>query len=434
MAGDKTLKLSIWIAGHMDKSLTAAISSANGQISSLSRNISRMGTVGLATMGTMAVGTVAALADCTKEAVKYQDALGDVIKYVDGIADTQGKIGKNATGTADNGKTYAENYDTVYDAILNVATVVPMAKEEIAELTALMGQSGKTIEQMFTFDGKNVTGGLVKDAAVMAAAWDISAKEAADYGAKWENSFRMTHEEVMELANQINYLGAHSATTASEIAGAVNQAASLGQLAGFDPATVAAMADAMLATGVSSDRVGTSIKRMALNLSKGSDMTKKQKAVLAEMGMTAQQVAKGLNSDNIGTMNRLFEGIAKLPKERRLNAVGQLFGIWAAEGGAKIVNNLDVYQKALDMVGDEAAYMNSMQREFDIKSATPEAVRQMRNSAIEMFKVNIGKNFLPVRAQMDEAVRKFFLQLNDTLPELSTLAAKAGSCCAARCA
>ena len=425
MAGDKTLKLSIWIAGRMDKSLTAAINSANGQVSSLSRNISRMGTVGLAAMGALAGGTVAALADCTKEAVKYQNALGDVIKYVDGIADTQGRIGKNAKGTADNGKTYAENYQTVYDAILNVATVVPMAKEELAELTALMGQSGKTIEQMFTFDGKNVTGGLVKDAAIMAAAWDIGAKEAADYGAKWENSFRMNHDEVMELANQINYLGAHSATTAAEIASAVNQAASLGQLAGFDPSTVAAMADAMLATGVSSDRVGTSIKRMALNLSKGSDMTKKQKAVLAEMGLTAQQVAKGLNSDNIGTMNRLFEGIAKLPKERRLNAVGQLFGIWAAEGGAKIVNNLDVYQKALDMVGDEAAYMNSMQREFDIRSATPEAVRQMRDSAIELFKVNVGENFLPVRAQMDEAVRQFFLQLNDTLPELSALAAQA---------
>lgn len=427
MAGDKTLKLSIWIAGKMDKSLTASINAANAQMSSLSKNMSHVGTVGLAAMGALSVGTVAALTDCTKEAVKYQNVLGDVLKYVDGVADEQGRIGKNAIGTADNGKTYAENYDTVYNAILNVATVVPMAKEEIAELTAIIGQSDKTIEQMFTFDGKNVTGGLVKDAAVMAAAWDISAKEAADYGAKWENSFRMSHEQVMELANQINYLGANSATTAAEIASAVNQAASLGQLAGIDPATVAALADAMLATGVSADSVGTSIKRMTLNLSRGENMTKKQRGVLAEMGLTAQWVAKSLRNDSVGTINTLFNGIKNLPKERQLDAVGQLFGIWASEGGAKIVNNLDVYARALEMVGDQTAYMNSMQREFNIKSATPEAVRQMRDSAIEMFKVNIGENFLPVRAQMDEAVRQLFLQLNDTLPELTTLAASAAN-------
>lgn len=422
MAKNKYLDLTVRIAGKLDKSLMSTINGTRNNLANMAQTISRIGTAGLTAMGTMGAATVKILADCTSEAVKYQNALGDVIKYVDGLADASGKIGSNEI-FGGNGKTYAENYETVYDAILDIATVVPMTKEELAELTALMGQSGKTIEQMFTFDDKgNVTGGLIKDAAVMAAAWDIGAQEAADYGAKWENSFRMTHEEVMTLANQINYLGANSATTAREIAGAVNQAASLGQLAGIDPATVAALADAMLATGVGADRVGTSIKRMALNLSKGQDMTKKQRAVLAEMGLTADQVAKGMQEDSVGMLNKLFAGIKNLPKERQLNAVGQLFGIWAAEGGAKIVNNLDVYQKALEMVADEQAYMNSMQREFDIKTATPEAIRQMRDSAIEMFQVGIGKEFLPAQAQMDEAIRQLFLQLNDNMPQLKELA------------
>lgn len=420
MARDKTLKLSIQIAGKVDKSLQAAINSATRQTSGVAKTISSIGTAGLVAMTSLATGTAAALADCKNEAVKYQNALGDVIKYVDGLADATGRIsGEVFSG---NGKTYAENYDTVYQSILRISSIVPMTKEELAELTALMGQSGKSIEQMFKLDKSgNVTGGLIKDAAVMAAAWDIGAKEAADYGAKWENAFKMNHEEVMTLANQINYLGANSATTAAEIANAVNSAASLGQLTGITPATTAALADAMLATGVASDRVGTSIKRMALNLSKGTDMTKKQKGVLAEMGLTAQEVSKGMTVDSVGTLSRLFEGINKLPEERRLNAVGQLFGVWAAEGGAKIANNLDVYQKALAMVADEQAYMNSMQREFDIKTATPEAIRSMRNSAIEMFKVNVGKSFVPVTTQADEAIRQLFLRLNDDMPELQKL-------------
>lgn len=422
MAKNKALDLTIRINGKIDKSLATAINQANSRVSKLSAGFSKIGTVGLAATAALTTGAVAAISSCIDEAVEYQNALGDVIKYVDGLADAQGRIGKEAKGLAYNGKSYAENYGAVYDAIMNVSTIVPMARDDIADLTALMGQSGKTIEQMFTFDEKgNVTGGLIKDAAVMAAAWDIGAKEAADYGAKWENSFKMSHEEVMTLTNQINYLGANSATTAAEIANAVNHAASLGQLTGIDPATTAALADAMLATGVASDRVGTSIKRMALNLSKGADMTKKQKNVLAEMGLSAEWVAKSLQSDSIGTLDTLFEGINNLPKERQLNAVGQLFGIWAAEGGAKIVNNMDVYRKALAMVADETAYMNSMQREFNVKAQTPEAIRMMRDSAIEMFKVNVGKEFLPVRAQLDNAVRELFLKLNDNLPQLQQL-------------
>lgn len=431
MARDKTLKLSIQIAGKVDKSLQAAINSATRQTSGVAKTISSIGTAGLVAMTSLATGTAAALADCKNEAVKYQNALGDVIKYVNGLADATGRISNEEWKIEDggNGKTYAENYENVYQSILRISSIVPMTKEELAELTALMGQSGKSIEQMFKLDASgNVTGGLIKDAAVMAAAWDIGAKEAADYGAKWENAFKMNHKEVMTLANQINYLGANSATTAAEIANAVNHAASLGQLTGITPATTAALADAMLATGVASDRVGTSIKRMALNLSKGTDMTKKQKGVLAEMGLTAEWVAKtmtddtdGVGSGAIKTLNTLFDGINKLPEERRLNAVGQLFGVWAAEGGAKIANNLDVYQKALAMVADEQAYMNSMQREFDIKTATPEAIRSMRNSAIEMFKVNVGKSFVPVTTQADEAIRQLFLRLNDNMPELQKL-------------
>ena len=427
MAKDKTLALTIKIAGKMDKSLLSALNSSQRQISSFSKGLSRIGTVGLAAMGALTTATVAGLKSCANEAVKYQNELGDVIKYVDGMADEMGNIGAAAKaldgtlGKASNGKTYAENYEFVYDAIQKVSTQVPLTREYLAEMTAAMGQSGKTIEQMFQVDSKGNIGGLIKDAAVMAAAWDIEAKEAAEYGAKWENSFNMSHDQVMELANQINYLGANSATTAAEIANAVNQSASLGSLAGIDPSTTAALADAMLATGVASDRVGTSIKRMALNLSKGADMTKKQKGVLQEMGLTAEWVSKSMTEDSIGTLNTLFEGIANLPQERRLNAVGQLFGVWAAEGGAKIVNNLDVYRKALEMVADQEAYMNSMQREFDIKTATPEAVRQMRNSAIDMFKVNIGKSFVPLQTQWDEGIRNLFLRLNDNMPQLQQL-------------
>jgi hypothetical protein len=48
MAKNKTLELSIKIAGKMDKSLTAALASSQGQLGSFAKSISNIGTAGLA--------------------------------------------------------------------------------------------------------------------------------------------------------------------------------------------------------------------------------------------------------------------------------------------------------------------------------------------------------------------------------------------------
>ena len=47
MAKNKTLELSIKIAGKMDKSLTAALASSQGQLGSFAKSISNIGTAGL---------------------------------------------------------------------------------------------------------------------------------------------------------------------------------------------------------------------------------------------------------------------------------------------------------------------------------------------------------------------------------------------------
>ena len=74
-------------------------------MSSLSTTLSKVGTVGLAAMGTLATGTVAALAKCTDAAKDFESQMGDVVKYVEGLADADGLISDKL---ASNGATYAE--------------------------------------------------------------------------------------------------------------------------------------------------------------------------------------------------------------------------------------------------------------------------------------------------------------------------------------
>lgn len=126
MANNKTLELSIKIAGKMDKSLMAALNGSQSQISSFARQHQLPSERrDLRPMGTLATATVATIASCTKEAAKFENYMADVVKYVDGLADATGKISDKV---ADNGKTYAQNYEAMKDAIKDLSTQTPIRR------------------------------------------------------------------------------------------------------------------------------------------------------------------------------------------------------------------------------------------------------------------------------------------------------------------
>lgn len=419
MAKDKTLELSVKIAGKVDKSLMSALGQAQRGVSGFSKSISKIGTAGLAAMGALGTASVAAIVDATNAAKDFEAQMGDVVKYVDGLADSMGKISDKMD--ADTGRTFAQNYDMMKDAILDLSTQIPMTAEELTELAAAAGQSGKSINDLIQYDSKGNIQGFLKDVAMMGTAMDIDAKQAGDWAAKWEHAFNMTHDEIMVLADQINYLGANSATTAAEIAQAVNDAASLGQIAGADVATTAALADAMLATGVSTDRVGTSLKRIYTNISKGSSATKKQKETFEALGMSAEGVAKAMQQDASGTLLQIFDAIGNLPDDKQVAALSNLFGQWAIEGAAKITGNISTYTDALKMVNDPSLYKGSMEREFIIKADTAESIDKMLANSWQALKIDFGDEFLPVKKQFATLMIDIIGGLRENMPQLEKL-------------
>ena len=259
MAGNKALTLSIRIAGKMDKSLTAVVNGAQSQITSLSKGLSKAGTIGLASMGAIATGAVATIARCTKEAEQFANGMGDVVKYVSGLADADGKISNQL---AYNGKAYAQNYAEISKAIRDLSTQIPYTQAELQQLAASAGQSGKSITDLYKYDSGGQLSGFLKDVAMMGTAWDIEASQAGDWAAKWEVALGKNHDQIMTLADQINYLGANNATTAAEIGDVVNRVASFGQVAGMQAEDTAALATSLLAMGVEGAKAASSISRM----------------------------------------------------------------------------------------------------------------------------------------------------------------------------
>ena len=356
MAQNKTLELSIKIAGKVDKSLTTAINQTNTLMGSLTTTMSKVGTAGLAAMGALATATAAGLAKCTSEAAKRENNMSAMVRYVDGLTESATTSTEQAQSNLKAMRTY----------IQDLSTQIPRTTEQISKMSAALGQSGIGAD-------RQMSTGILRDTAVAATAMDLEDDTAGNYMAKWEAAFNFNHDQVMTLMDQINYLGANNATTAAEIAQSVNQAASMGQIAGVDPSATAAIATAMQATGVATDRVGTSISRIYTNISKGSNATKAQKAMWEELGFTAEGIAKSMQSDGIGTLKSVFQAINNMPDERKVAALHTLFGQWAIEGGAKITQNLALLEKTMGEVNDPGLNTGSMERECLLEASAPRA-------------------------------------------------------------
>lgn len=417
MAKQKELELAIKIAGKMDKSLTATLTGARNQISSFSRSLGALGTAGLAAMSSLAAGSVAAIASCTKEAAKFENYMADVVKVVDGMADETGKISDKL---AANGKTYAQNYETMVDSLKDLSTQIPYTFEDLTRLAAAAGQSGKSFEDLTQTD-------FLKDVAMWGTAMDISADQAGNWATKWEQSFNMNHDQIMEIADVINYLGNNYATTAAEIAESVNEAASMGQITGVDPKATAAIAASMQAMGVSADVTGTTVKRIYTNINKGSMATANQEAAWARLGMTAEGVAKAMQTDGTGTLLKVFEAIGNLPGEEKLSTLNALFGQWAIEGGAKVTQNLDLLKEMLAAVNDPSAWTGSMEHEFIIKATTPEAISTMLGSAVQALKADVGEAFLPAYKALGTSLIDFIQNIRANPEQLDKLAESLGT-------
>ena len=376
MAKNQELELSILIGGHVDNSLAQAVKLANTQIGSIANGASKFAENIAKGAVAAAGGIAAAVVDTTKESVSFESEMLDVTKYVSGLTDDRGKVIRS-------------NYEEMSKDILDLSTDIPYTAEELTRLAAAAGQSGKSMDDL-------ISDGFLRDVAEMGTAMDISADQAGDWAAKWEVAFDINHDQVMELADQINYLGAHYATTAAEIAQTVNDTGSLGQIAGMDVASTAALSTALLAMGVDSGKVATSIRRMYTNLSMGSKATDAQAAAFEQLGFTAEQFAKDMQTDAPAAIKSLFTAIGSQPKDKQVGYLKTLLGQWAIESGAKLTGNLDLFIKTLDDVGDASKYNGSMYKEFLLKCETSESVLTMLSNAWRAVRIEVGNNFLPI--------------------------------------
>lgn len=387
------------------KAIITAVDQLTGPMKGMQRELKgfqkEMGSLAL---GAVAAGTaiLGALALPVNAAIGFESKMADIRKVVDGLDDK---------------KAFAQ----MSDDILTLSTQLPMAAEGIAEIVAAGGQAGIARSDLMQF---------ANDAVKMGVAFDTTAEDSGQMMAQWRTAFKLTQDDVVVLADKINYLGNTGPANAKKISDIVTRIGPLGGVAGVASGEIAAMGATIAGMGVESEIASTGIKNFMLSLTAGNSATKAQKQALAFLKLNPKQLAEDMQKDSRGAMLKVLDSLAKVPKAKQAAVMNALFGKESLSAIAPLLTNLDLLRTNFNRVADAQEYGGSMQKEYASRAATTENQLVLLKNSVNAISVTLGDTFLPAVNEAAKAVMPYLEQLRTFVranPELVQSAAKFGA-------
>lgn len=321
--------------------------------------------------GLMIAGAgAAALGVPVKISIDFESAMADVAKVVDGLKDEAGKI--------------TPAFTAMSNQIIEMTTRLPMAAKDIAAIVAAGAQSGIS---------KNELLGFAESAVKMGVAFDITADQAGKSMAEMRAAFKMTQDEVVTLADKINYLGNTNTVEAPKIMEVVQRIGSLGKVGGLASSSIAAMSASLVA--LEPDVAATGIKNIILRLTQGEAATKSMKSAYKELGLDAVTVSKDMQKNADQTILNILKSISKLDGYKQTAIANQLFGTESITSVMQLVDNMSLYENNLKAVGDKTKYVASMEAEYAARASTTANNIQLAKNHMSALGITIGNVLLP---------------------------------------
>lgn len=270
--------------------------------------------------------------------------------------------------------------------VLDLSTKIPIIPEEIAQIEAAAGQAGIQRKELTKFTA---------DAAKMGVAFDTTAEESGQMMASWRIGFQLNQKQVVELADKINYLSNTAGAKAGLISDVVTRIGPLGKVAGLASGEIAALGATLISMKIPEEIAATGLKNMMLTLTAGSSATKSQQEVFKSLGLSAEQMAKKMQTNAKGAIIEVLTAIQKLPKAQQSAALSELFGKDSIGAIAPLLTNLKTLQTNFGRVADKTKYADSMEKEFEARSKTTSNALTLSENSSKKAGITIGSVLLP---------------------------------------
>lgn len=359
-----TFSLVDLVSGPM-RQIQAAMKNVDASTATLSQKFGLL----TASMGKLALGAGALLGAfglASTQAIAFESAMADVGKVV-------------------NFESQAE-MEAMGDTIRDMAGRIPMAADGIAAIIAAAGQSGVAKQDLTEF---------AEQAAKMGVAFDLTGDQAGKMMSDWRAGMNLALPQVYSLADAVNHLSNNMNATAPALGEVIQRVGAAAMSCGLAETQVAALGAAFLSAGASPEIAATALKKFTTTLVRGAAMSDTQAEAFRNLGFSATQMARDMQTDAQGTIFRVLQALANKPKELQMSLLTQMFGEEAIGAIAPLLQNMGNLSQAFDLVGDSANYAGSMQDEFNVRAKTTENALILLRNKLTNLGISIGNVFLP---------------------------------------
>lgn len=350
----------------------------------------------IAVGGASAVGAGLALGApliaASKQAMTFESRMIDVQKVMNDVSPAQIKV--------------------IEKGLLEMSNRVPIAAEGLGQIAAEGARAGIAVKDLL---------GFTEGAAKMATAFDISAEEAGAMQAKWQTGLGLTIPQITLLGDKVNALTNKFGGAAVSVTEMITRVGPLGKIAGVQSGEMAALAQLLTKVGVESEIGATGIKRLMLTLNVGEAATRSQSAAYKRLGLDAVEMAKKMQVDARGGILSVLDALNKLPKDQQAGVLTELFGSESVAAIAPMLSSLEQLKMNFELVGNEANYAGSMNREFGVAMSKTENQVKLAANAVGTTGTTLGTQLLPHIREGAGWIRTIAMRTSEWAAEHPTL-------------
>ena len=304
----KEYQMAIRIAGVIDKSFGASLTSANLQIKNQFRSLDKsFSKLDKGFDSIMSVGT-----KCFSVIAEASAAAGAAVSAVTGTtvaaAVREGsRFESSCAGVKKTVDATAEEYAGLREDILEMTRAIPSGATEIAEVMEIAGQLGIANESLTEFTETMINLGV---------STNLSAEEAASALAKFANIVSMKDYGIDGISNWerlgsvVVDLGNNFATTEADIVSMATNLAATGSLAGLSEAQILALATAMSSVGIEAEKGGSTMSKLLKKMQLAVELdTESLEEYAAVAGMTGEQFGQVFREDAVAALSAFIDGL-----------------------------------------------------------------------------------------------------------------------------
>lgn len=279
--------------------------------------------------------------------------------------------------------------------IWELTKTIPLAAKDLTAIVASGGQLGLE---------KNILIPFTDVVAKMSTAFNMNTSEAGDTIAGLMKKMGIGIDEVKELGDAINYIGAKSAGSPREVVAILGRIGGMAKTIGLSAEQTAGLAGAFANMKIPADQAGTAINKMLSVLGNADGGTARFQSALEKIGLSGEELKEIMNDNPLQGLTQVLKSIGNVEQSEKIGILKNMFGEEAGPKIAQITENMGEFDKILALVANKENYLGSMQKEFDeVSNTTANAIQLMQNSFTRIANA-VGSVFLPPLASAMKSI------------------------------